>query len=143
MTGIRLVVVEAWHPDDRKPLILKEGDHVEVGHHDTEWTAYRWCTGEDGTSGWVPLDYLVIEYRVGAEPDFHTPVNLWRRQRMFPEPEGEHGFYAHLVFVGDGRSHAFAEQFDGHNRVTAVKSASQFAVARGYQVRTGSQKKAK
>ena len=61
MTGIRLVVVEAWQPADRKPLILKEGDHVEVGHHDTEWTAYRWCTGDDGTSGWVPLDYLVID----------------------------------------------------------------------------------
>ena len=28
MTGIRLVVVEAWHPADRKPLILKEGDRV-------------------------------------------------------------------------------------------------------------------
>ena len=61
MTGIRLLVVEAWHPADRKPLILKEGDHVKVGHHDTEWTAYRWCTGDDGTSGWVPLDYLVID----------------------------------------------------------------------------------
>lgn len=61
MTGIRLRVIEAWHPADRKPLVLEEGDKVKVGHHDTEWTSYRWCTGEDGTTGWVPLDYLVID----------------------------------------------------------------------------------
>ena len=61
MTGMRLLVIEDWVPADRKPLVLHEGDRVTVGHHDTEWTAYRWCTGEDGTSGWVPLDYLVID----------------------------------------------------------------------------------
>ena len=61
MTGMRLQVIEAWAPADRKPLILREGDRVTVGHRDTEWTTYRWCTGKDGTSGWVPLDYLVID----------------------------------------------------------------------------------
>ena len=61
MTGMRLRVIEEWIPADREPLVLREGDHVKVGHHDTEWTSYRWCTGEDGTTGWVPLDYLVID----------------------------------------------------------------------------------
>ena len=61
MTGIRLLVVEAWHPAYRQPLVLSAGDHVSVGHHDTEWTAYRWCTNEAGARGWVPLDYLVFE----------------------------------------------------------------------------------
>jgi len=61
MTGMRLLAIEAWHPADRKPLVLREGDKVKVGHHDTEWTSYRWCTGEDTTAGWVPLDYLVID----------------------------------------------------------------------------------
>lgn len=36
MTGIRLRVIEAWHPAARKPLVLREGDRVEVGHRDTE-----------------------------------------------------------------------------------------------------------
>ena len=61
MTGMRLRVIEEWAPADRQPLILREGDRVKVGHHDTEWTAYRWCTGDDGSTGWVPLDYLVID----------------------------------------------------------------------------------
>ncbi len=61
MTGIRLLVVEAWHPAYRKPLVLSAGDNVNVGHHDTEWTVYRWCTNEEGATGWVPLDYLVFE----------------------------------------------------------------------------------
>ena len=61
MTGMRLRVIEEWAPADRKPLVLHEGDRVKVGHHDTEWTAYRWCTGDDGSTGWVPLDYLVID----------------------------------------------------------------------------------
>jgi hypothetical protein len=61
MTGIRLLVVEAWHPAYRRPLILSAGDRVTVGHQDTEWTSYRWCTNEAGTGGWVPHDYLVME----------------------------------------------------------------------------------
>lgn len=61
MTGIRLLVVEAWHPADRRPLVLSEGDRVTVGRHDTEWTSYRWCIAADRTGGWVPLDYLVID----------------------------------------------------------------------------------
>jgi len=61
MTGIRLVVVETWQPAYRRPLILRAGDRIKVGQHDTEWTSYRWCTDEAGTGGWVPHDYLVME----------------------------------------------------------------------------------
>ncbi len=77
MTGIRLSVIDAWHPADRKPLVLHEGDKVKVGHHDTEWTAYRWCTGGDETSGWVPLDYLVIDdYGDGTVTVDYSTVEL-------------------------------------------------------------------
>ena len=60
MTGIRLLVVEAWEPSHRIPLVLAAGDRVTVGQHDTEWTSYRWCTDAGGTGGWVPNDYLVL-----------------------------------------------------------------------------------
>jgi hypothetical protein len=59
MTGVRLVVVEDWRPAPRRPLVLEAGDVVRVGEHDTEWTSYLWCTGPDGTGGWIPQDYLV------------------------------------------------------------------------------------
>jgi len=61
MTGVPLVVLEAWHPVPRRPLVLEAGDVVRMGERDTEWTAYLWCTGPDGTGGWVPRDYLVAE----------------------------------------------------------------------------------
>jgi uncharacterized protein YraI len=61
MTGISLLVVETWQPAYRRPLVLSAGDRVTVGQQDTEWTSYRWCTNEAGTSGWVPHDYLVME----------------------------------------------------------------------------------
>ena len=61
MTGIRLLVIEAWQPAYRQPLVLYAGDRVTVGKHDTEWTSYRWCTNEAGTGGWVPHDYLVMD----------------------------------------------------------------------------------
>ncbi len=61
MTGIRLLVIETWQPAYRQPLILSAGDRVTVGQQDTEWTSYRWCKSAEGTGGWVPHDYLVIE----------------------------------------------------------------------------------
>ncbi len=60
MTGILLIVVEAWEPAPRRPLVLTAGDRVTVGDRDTEWTAYLWCLGSDGSGGWVPQDFLVM-----------------------------------------------------------------------------------
>src|SRR5690606_18605101 len=61
----------------------------------------------------VPLD-LLVEHRVLAEPDLHAPVDLRRRELVLLEPEREHALDADVIFVGDRRIHAFAEELDWH-----------------------------
>jgi hypothetical protein len=36
------------------PLVVAEGDELMVGDRVSEWSGWKWCTGKDGKSSWVP-----------------------------------------------------------------------------------------
>ena len=59
MTGSRRRAVDDWDPPDQEPVVLSAGDVVIVGHRDTDWPGFLWCTDAAGLEGWVPEDYLV------------------------------------------------------------------------------------
>jgi hypothetical protein len=40
------------------PIEVKRGDKVTAGKFDTDWPAFRWCTGPDNREGWMPDDLL-------------------------------------------------------------------------------------
>jgi Variant SH3 domain len=54
----RMRVREAYVPGYLEPIRFKQGEAVNVGHHDQQWTAYCWCTAQSGEQGWVPDSYL-------------------------------------------------------------------------------------
>jgi hypothetical protein len=45
----------AQYPD---PITVRAGDRVAVGRGDPEFPGWRWCTGPDGRTGWVPEQLL-------------------------------------------------------------------------------------
>ena len=51
---------------------------------------------------------LMIENGIFAEPGVHSPIDLRRRKRLFPEPERQDGINSQPVVVGDGGFHGFA-----------------------------------
>jgi hypothetical protein len=55
--SIALIIKEhqASYPD---PLIVKTGDELTVGKGDSQWSAFVWCTNQNGKSGWVPERHL-------------------------------------------------------------------------------------
>ena len=54
----RMRVSESYVPGYVDPIRFREGEIISVGHHDQQWTAYVWCTAQDGAQGWVPESYL-------------------------------------------------------------------------------------
>ena len=48
---------ESSFPD---PLILKEGEKVQIEHKKTEWSGWIWSISNSGNKGWVPESYLKI-----------------------------------------------------------------------------------
>jgi SH3-like domain-containing protein len=77
----------AQYPD---PITVRAGDRVAVGTDDPEFPGWRWCTGPDGRTGWVPEqllgsdglmleDYTAKELSVsaGTEVDVRRIVAGW------------------------------------------------------------------
>jgi hypothetical protein len=56
----------------------------------------------------------VIENLIFAKPDVHPAIDLGCRELVLPKPEVQNGIDAHLVVIGDRRTHALAQQFDRH-----------------------------
>jgi hypothetical protein len=54
---------ETSYPD---PLKVVEGENVEVGKRDEEWTGFLWCANPAGKGGWVPEDYVEPSGDVGV-----------------------------------------------------------------------------
>jgi hypothetical protein len=80
----------ARYPD---PITVRAGARVLVGADDWEFPGWRWCTGPDQRSGWVPeqllrregqeavllRDYTARELsvRAGAEVTVGEAINGW------------------------------------------------------------------
>src|SRR5215207_6877662 len=78
----------AQYPD---PISVQAGARVVVGADDPEFPGWRWCTGPDGRSGWVPEQLLD---RTGQEasdaPGLHRPgVECAGRSGSDPAPRGQ------------------------------------------------------
>ena len=72
-TGALCHVTTARATDYPDPIILREGDVVEVGQTDTTWPSFVWCTTSAGASGWVPDAYLQREgSRARARRDYEA-----------------------------------------------------------------------
>ena len=59
-------VITAYEAAYHGELRLRPGDTVTVGDGDDHWPAFRWCTGDRGTVGWVPENYLEIKGEIGT-----------------------------------------------------------------------------
>lgn len=46
---------EPAYPD---PIIMAQGEELQVGKRDLDNEAWIWCTGQSGKSGWVPVRYI-------------------------------------------------------------------------------------
>ena len=51
-------VTESYVPGYIEPIHFAKGEILSVGHRDQQWTAYCWCTAQNGEQGWVPESYL-------------------------------------------------------------------------------------
>jgi hypothetical protein len=56
----RAWVVARHAPSSADPVSLRAGDPVTVGHRDSRWPEYLWCTGPDGRQGWVHERFLQL-----------------------------------------------------------------------------------
>jgi hypothetical protein len=50
--------IKAYAVFYENPIEVKRGDKILAGKFDTDWPAFRWCTGPDGREGWMPDDLL-------------------------------------------------------------------------------------
>ncbi len=69
----QLVRVFSSHvTSDPRPVRFRAGDILNVGHRDKQWTAYVWCTDQEGHAGWVPDFYLEMtsEHEATALRDY-------------------------------------------------------------------------
>jgi SH3-like domain-containing protein len=80
----------AQYPD---PITVRAGERVVVGEDDPKFPGWRWCTGPDGRSGWVPEELLdraerdavmrqdytarELSVRAGVEVILHRVVSGW------------------------------------------------------------------
>lgn len=62
----RFRVIASYVPGYVEPIRFKSGEIIAVGHRDQQWTAYLWCTAQDGSQGWVPETYLEMNGRSEA-----------------------------------------------------------------------------
>ena len=81
------------------------------------------CRGFLDVVGKFFLD-LVIEHRVFAEPHIHAPVDLRRRERLLPEPEGQDRVDACRIFVCDGCFCLLAQKFCRHITYSCANRSS-------------------
>jgi uncharacterized protein YgiM (DUF1202 family) len=52
------IAYQAAYPD---PWSMKAGDPLGVGHKESEWAGWLWCTDEQGQCRWIPERYLERE----------------------------------------------------------------------------------
>jgi len=78
------------YPD---PITFDKGDKLLVGKRDTEWPGWMWCEAPNGTSGWVPEQFIefdndsaraVCDYtareltaKIGDHITVHKTINGW------------------------------------------------------------------
>ena len=58
-------VIRAYAAQYPDPITVRAGDPVDVGVDDPEFPGWRWCTGPDGRTGWVPEQLVRQEGRRG------------------------------------------------------------------------------
>ncbi len=69
-------VIADWQVKDSDPLILRAGEGVTLGQHDTEWPGWIWCINDAGKSGWVPEQYIEAHGSEGVARYDYTAVEL-------------------------------------------------------------------
>ena len=98
-------VVREYTAQYADPITVRAGDRVLVGADDPGFPGWRWCTGPDGRTGWVPeqalqregpeavmlQDYTAREVSVqaGAEVVLHHTINGWA---WVSAPDGRAGW---------------------------------------------------
>lgn len=82
---------QASYPD---PLVVKAGDELTIGKKDTKWSAFVWCTNQDGISGWVPEKHLDRQGDRGiARQDYSTAeLTITEEEKVVLESE-DSGWY--------------------------------------------------
>jgi SH3-like domain-containing protein len=53
-----VVVREAYAAQYADPIVLRQGDIVQVQQADAEFVEWLWCRGPDGKEGWVHRSFL-------------------------------------------------------------------------------------
>lgn len=51
-------VVTAYQSPYTEPFALHPGEELTIGHKESEWPGWVWCTNQHGESRWVPETYI-------------------------------------------------------------------------------------
>ncbi len=51
------VVRDYTSPFDN-PFVLRKGERVKAEKKESEWEGWLWCTSSNGSSGWIPEEFL-------------------------------------------------------------------------------------
>jgi hypothetical protein len=54
----RVRVIESRPRDHVRNLSVREGEVIGVGHRNQQYPEMRWCTPENGSSGWMAESYF-------------------------------------------------------------------------------------
>ena len=54
----RVRVIESRPRDHVRNLSVREGEVIGVGHRNQQYPEMRWCTAENGSSGWMAESYF-------------------------------------------------------------------------------------
>lgn len=61
MKKIICEVVSNYKTPFKDPLILKEGEILNIEKKETDYPGWIWCITKSGKKGWVPENYLVVD----------------------------------------------------------------------------------
>jgi hypothetical protein len=60
LKAINAAVTQAQTPPDAIPLTLNPGDALRVGRPHPDRPGYVWCTDDQISAGWVPIDLIDV-----------------------------------------------------------------------------------